>query len=378
MAAPPVKAPPPALPIELRDAYVRAIMNSSSTELPRLECPEFDTKRYEYLIPNNNTAPTIQYFFALDLKRCLPILPRLIGTLVEVIRFLGPANCAVSIVEGNSDDGTAEVLSALRGPLTNLPTTYHLRSSAINPSTGDRIPRLAALRNLALQPLLTTPRSFLAPPNETTIIFLNDVAPCPDDILELLHQRRRLKAHMTCAMDWTYVGRDPTFYDMWIARGMTGDAFFEVPPDGNWNSAWNLFWNDADTQARYAAHQSFQVFSCWNGATAFTAEPILLEKVAFRGPRLTEGECMQGEPQLFCKDLWWQGYKRIAVVPSISLEYSDERAKQIKEAKGWTSRWLKEADAELVWREEPPEKVKCIPNYENQTWEAWNKSQPGV
>jgi len=356
-------------------------MNSSSTELPRFECPKFDTKRYEYLIPHtkSNNTSTIHYFFALNLRSNLPILPRLLGSLVEVIRFLGPENCAVSIVEGNSDDGTAEVLSALRKPLTKLPTTYHLRSSAIDPSTGDRIPRLAALRNLAIQPLLTTPRSILAPPNETTILFLNDVTPCPDDLLELLHQRRRLNAHMTCAMDWTYVGRDPTFYDMWIARDLNGEAFFEVPPDGNWNSAWNLFWKNPDAYARYSAHQPFQVFSCWNGATAFTAEPILLEKVTFRGPRLPEGECMQGEPQLFCKDLWWNGYSRIAVVPSISLEYSNDRGKQIKEAKGWTSQWWKEVDeAEIIWRKEPPEKVKCIPNYENQTWEAWNKSQPGV
>ena len=54
---------------------------------------------------------------------------------------------------------------------------------------------------------------------------------------------------MTCAMDWVYVGPDPTFYDVWIARGMMGDSFFNVPDDGNWNSAWNLFWNDPKAKA---------------------------------------------------------------------------------------------------------------------------------
>jgi len=102
-------------------------------------------------------------------------------------------------------------------------------------------------------------------------------------------------------------------------------------------------------------------------------------KVAFRGPRETQGECMQGEPQLFCKDMWWHGYRRIAVIPSVSLEYSDERAKQIKQAKGYTSRWVTEADAvDIPWREEPPEGVKCIPSYETQFFEPWNKSQPGT
>ena len=65
---------------------------------------------------------------------------------------------------------------------------------------------------------------------------------------------------MTCAMDWTYVRQDPTFYDVWIARDMKGESFFNIPPDGNWNSAWNLFWNNADTQQRYHAHLPFQVF----------------------------------------------------------------------------------------------------------------------
>jgi alpha-1,3-mannosyltransferase len=38
-------------------------------------------------------------------------------------------------------------------------------------------------------------------------------------------------------MDWTYVGDDPTFYNVWIARGMTGDSFFEVLATGSWDGA---------------------------------------------------------------------------------------------------------------------------------------------
>jgi alpha-1,3-mannosyltransferase len=93
----------------------------------------------------------------------------------------------------------------------------------------------------------------------TTVIFLNDVAACPEDILELVHQRQALAAHMTCSMDWTYVGQDPTFYDVWVARGWNGDSFFDIPPDGNWNSAWNLFWNDPKSLQKYQAHEPFQV-----------------------------------------------------------------------------------------------------------------------
>ncbi|SPQ26521.1 010c6da5-cf5c-4f00-8fa0-173bb195e99c [Thermothielavioides terrestris] len=327
-------------------------MDPDADDPPRLHCPKLDPSRYQHLqIGNEEPVSTgIRYFFALDLRQCLPLLPRLIGSVVEAIRFLGPEHCALSIVEGNSDDGTGEVLAALRPNLEALGTTYYFSTSDINPKEADRIKRLAALRNLAIQPILDAARS--APNNEkkptfssnTTVVFLNDVAICAEDILELAHQRDHLGADMVCGMDWTYVGRDPTFYDVWVARTLAGgDSFFEIPPDGSWDSAWNLFWNDAAARARFRAHRPFQVFSCWNGAVVFTAAPLLEHAVRFRAAR--------------------QG-----------------RAK-IKEAKGYTSRWVGAPDWEddtIEWQKEPPEKVKCIPSYDKQFFEVWNKTQPGT
>jgi alpha-1,3-mannosyltransferase len=311
---------------------------------------------------------------------------------VEVIRFLGPKSCALSIIEGNSEDGTGEVLAALRPELEALGTTYYFSTSDINPKEGNRIEKLARLRNMALQPIFdnnthnntTTTRRFSASAN-TTVIFLNDVAICAEDILELAHQRTFLEADMVCGMDWTYVGRDPTFYDVWIARTLhNGDSFFEIPPDGSWDRAWNLFWNDPDgAQERFRAHQPFQVFSCWNGGAVFGAAPLIEKGIRFRAPRKKEGggECHQGEPQLFCKDLWFHGYGKIAVVPTVNLEYSDEAAKMIKEAKGYTSRWVSAPewrDEGIEWQREPPEKVKCMAVYEDQFFEPWNATQPGT
>jgi alpha-1,3-mannosyltransferase len=34
-------------------------------------------------------------------------------------------------------------------------------------------------------------------------------------------------------MDWVYLDTNPTFYDVWIARGMTGETFFKIGEDGN-------------------------------------------------------------------------------------------------------------------------------------------------
>lgn len=175
---------------------------------------------------------SIKYFFALDLTQVVELLPRLLGSIVETIRFLGPEICALSIVEGNSNDGTNEVLEAIRPEIEALGTEYFFQSSDVNPKDGERIFSLAKLRNLALQPLLDDARRYSA---QSTVVFLNDVAICMEDILELVYQRSLLGADMTCAMDWTYVGRDPTFYDVWISRTLKGESFFRIPEDRSWD-----------------------------------------------------------------------------------------------------------------------------------------------
>lgn len=354
--------------------YLEAILSTQPSTLPNLQCPASNTTRYDALKSRRPSDPAVQYFFALNLRQNLPLLPRLIGSIVEAIRFLGPKQCALSIVEGNSPDGTSDVLAALRPALEDLGVEYYFESSTIDPSKDNRVARLAQLRNKALAPLLGLHGKVTS---DTTVIFLNDVAACAEDILELVYQKGILGADMTCAMDWTYAGEHPTFYDVWIARTIDGDSFFEIPPDGNWNSAWNLFWNADETRNRFFAQRPFQVFSCWNGATAFTAQPILEEAVEFRAANETAGECRQGEPQLFCKDLWFKGYRKIAVVPSVNLEYSVEKMKKIKEAKGFASDTVSKQDPagdKIDWRLDPPKMVKCMPTWANQYWQSWNET----
>lgn len=356
-------------------AYIHAILNASDLTFARLECPQPDLDRYAYLVDPPDQSRTPQhprFFFALDLHQCVHLLPRLLGSIVETITFLGPENCVLSIVEGRSDDGTFEVLSELRSSLQALGVKYSFETSDINPTAPgkDRIEALAGLRNFALQDLLAHPAKY---DPHTTVIFLNDIALCMEDILELLHQRKRQGADQTCAMDWTYVGDNPTFYDVWVARGMTGDSFFNIPSDGSWDFAWNLFWNDDKARARLAAAKPFQVFACWNGVTAFTAKPLLDGRIRFRarGP----GECYQGEPKLFAKDMWAKGYGRIAVVPSVNVEYSDEAARKIKALKGYVARHVANEgdDGKIEWETKPPEKVKCMPDYQHQTFVDWDE-----
>ncbi len=359
--------------LEMAPSYIKAIMTPEDTSFSRLACPAPTSDRYDYLKTSSTNMThgpnSPKYFFALDLHQCASLLPRLIGSVIESICFLGPRNCALSVIEGRSDDGTFEILLSLRKEVERIGAKYYFNSSDTNPTVGDRIEGLAELRNQALQPLLD--HADKATPNSTTVIFLNDVALCMEDILELIHQRKHQNADMTCAMDWTYVGPDPTFYDVWIARGMNGDTFFNIPEDGNWNSAWNIFWNNPGALERQRTGKPFQVFSCWNGATAFTAEPFLESKIRFRTSY--EHECPQGEPKTWCTEMWYLGYGKIAVIPSVNLEYSDEAATKIKAAKGYVSRFAKaDKDERIQWETNPPATVKCMPSYHNQTWLPWD------
>lgn len=361
-------------------AYIKAIMAPGDTSFHRLQCPSPSLTRYHYLQAKGSATgsvdphPPLQYFFALDLTQCAHVLPRLLGSIVEAMQILGPRHCALSIVEGRSSDGTYEILMLLRDEIERLGAKYFFQTNEINPKAPgtDRIVGLAQLRNQALQPLLddlsSTPKS-----PDLAIVFLNDVAICTEDILELLHQRLRQSAHMVCAMDWIFIGRNPTFYDLWIARGINGDSFFKVPADGSWDLSWNLFWNNPEAQQRVLQGLPFQVYSCWNGAVAFTAQPVLERKVRFRAAY--DKECPQGEPTNFCKDLWLGGYGRIAVVPSVNLAYDNMRAMLIKGLKGYVSTWVDgiQVDDSVEWVEEPPEKVKCIPSYDKQTWPPWDE-----
>ncbi|EUC47118.1 glycosyltransferase family 69 protein [Bipolaris oryzae ATCC 44560] len=355
--------------------YVRAIMNPTDVTFPRLECPQPNLERYNYL--GRASEPTIhaqlpRYFFALDLHQCVDLLPRLIGSILETMLFLGPPNCVLSIVEGRSDDGTLEVLDELRSNMQLLGIKYHLQSSDINPTAEgtDRIEALAELRNLALKDLVEHPEHY---DKDTTVIFSNDISLCMEDFLELIHQRKFQGADQTCAMDWTYVGDNPTFYDVWIARGMTGDLFFRIPEDDSLGFAWDLFWNDQKSKSRLSTWKPFQVFSCWNGVTAFTAKPIMEKKIKFRAH--IEGECFQGEPKLFAKDMWFHGYGKIAVVPSINVEYSDEASKKIKALKGYTSSHVENEDDDIKidWETSPPEQVKCMPEHTHQFFTPWDE-----
>lgn len=177
-------------------SYVKSILDPYDSTFTVLRCPRVKTNRYGHLqVPTGEKR--LVYFFALDLRQVVDLLPRLLGSILEAIRFLGPENCVLSIVEGNSDDGTWEVLAVLRSKLESLGVASFILKEQIDPSKENRIGNLARLRSLALEPLRnsrnSTARSLgllgsrLKFADDAVVVFLNDVAACPEDIRRCFH-----------------------------------------------------------------------------------------------------------------------------------------------------------------------------------------------
>ncbi|OAL39594.1 hypothetical protein AYO20_00991 [Fonsecaea nubica] len=353
-------------------SYVDSIMNRGNGDLPQLQCPSVNASRYLSLhnAVSSNSKP--RFYFAMNLHQSAHILPQLLGAIVEIVRLLGPHVCVISVVEGRSTDGTFEILKSLAKEMEHLGVSYFLSCNELQPGGEgmERISTLAELRNRALWPL--TQRSQSYDPS-TTIVFLNDIAPCAEDILELIYQRTLLKADMTCGMDWYNLEDGGTFYDSWIGRQMNGETFFEVPQSTSWDFSKNLFWNHETSKSRYLQGQPVQVFSCWNGAVALTARPFLEGKIRFRTE--IEEECHLGEPVHLAKDLWRLGHGKIAVIPSVNVGYSVDDSRKAKEAHGWVTNMTDGESIELReidWQQKPPGQIKCLGTWDRPSWEPFD------
>ncbi|OAP54909.1 hypothetical protein AYL99_10609 [Fonsecaea erecta] len=353
------------------EPYIKAITDPSDRRFPRLRCPLPMKERYGILRRRRSFAtrwdsPPRRWFFALNLHQCAPVLPRLLASVVETIRFLRPQDCVLSIVARSSNDGTLEILENIREEMATLNVTYYFSTSDIDPfkEGKDYITEWAALRNLALDPLVRQPELY---DPDTTVIFLNDGAICTDDILELIYQKVYQRADMTCGMDWANHGE--TFVDVGASRGMTGDKFVYAE-DSSIDPNNTFFRHDPKTKTRFEARVPFQVYSCWNGGAVFTAQPLLRHNVTFRVSR--GDECHMGEPLLLCKDFWKYGYGRIAVVPSVNIGYNDDEARQTKKRYGFATEIVQRVEqddledvggairhSKIRWQTAPPKTVKC-------------------
>ncbi|GAA98254.1 glycosyltransferase family 69 protein [Mixia osmundae IAM 14324] len=259
-----------------------------------------------------------KYFFAINLYNSFDIIPDLFSTMLKISAILGYHNVFISVYENGSKDQTKALLRLFDAVARSVGLRVVIRTSLrTRGAFNHRIEYLAEVRNAALAPLAELREA----EGEVfdSVIFMNDVLPCLDDLMELVWQSRRQNAGITCGAD--YIFHDdlgsPVFYDNWVARDTNGTALENAPfemvfkaPESNW---------------RFQRHLPIQVQSCWNGIAVLDPAPLYMHPaVKFRMANLAKGECSASECSLICNDYMAAGYGRIMMVSRVKLAYDKQ------------------------------------------------------
>jgi len=259
-----------------------------------------------------------KYFFAINLYNSFDIIPDLFSTMFKVSSIVGFHNVFVSVYENGSTDQTKALLRLFDALSRSVGLRVVIRTSLrTRGAFHHRIEYLAEVRNAALAPL----QELRDAEGEVfdSVIFMNDVLPCVDDLLELIWQSRLQNAGITCGADYIFheeVG-SAVFYDNWVARDMNGTALENAP--------FEAVFRDPESSHRFQRHLPIQVQSCWNGIAILDPAPMYAHPhVRFRMARLGEGECSASECSLICNDYWQAGYGRIVTVPRVKLAYDKQ------------------------------------------------------
>jgi alpha-1,3-mannosyltransferase len=157
----------------------------------------------DQLPPPYHSGDDHKYFFAINLYNSFDVIPDLFSTLFRVSSILGFNNVFVSIYENGSSDQTKALLRIFDALCRSVGLRVTIRTSMrTRGNFNHRIEYLAEVRNAAFGPL----HELRDAHNEyfDTIVFMNDVLPCVDDLLELIWQSRHNNAGITCAADYMY------------------------------------------------------------------------------------------------------------------------------------------------------------------------------
>lgn len=148
-------------------------------------------------------AANHKYFFAINLYNSFDVIPDIFATLFRVASILGYHNVYVSIYENGSSDQTKALLRIFDALTRAVGMRIIIRTSMrTRGAFNHRIEYLAEVRNAAIVPLheLRDNEGELF----DSVVFMNDILPCVDDLLELIWQSRRQNAGLTCAADYMF------------------------------------------------------------------------------------------------------------------------------------------------------------------------------
>ena len=302
-------------------SLLAAAQRVTNPSAPSCQLTKWHLERYAPII--NSTS---SIFFALNLLDAERVMPTFLQSISTLLPLMSPSRIFISIAENGSKDQTPTLLRILARMLRVFGTSYRIKSEGetniADKSNHMRITVLAAVRNLALQPLHDGGLGKF-----DTVLFINDVIHCPADILEVLYQHWKQRADMSCSVDWH---NDPVVYDRWVIRSMTGHPYYEHDAiQDYWDSSTRLVPppvlphpEDAMERERFERRLPTQVFSCWNGMAVMDARAFYPPRnIRFREARndpAREHTDKQSECFLIPVDFWKQQMGRIQIVPRAS------------------------------------------------------------
>ncbi|CAE6470037.1 unnamed protein product [Rhizoctonia solani] len=343
-------------------------------------CPTRSDEQYSSALYTKRT------FIAINLLQNEELMPTLTRELIALIRVLGPDRVFVSVYENASMDLTVMHLRLLCKVLDALGTPYKVVAKGLTElqqkEHGHRISRLSALRNAAMEPLQE-----LNPLEFDNVLWLNDVFHCHTDVLELLLQKQKQGAVQACALDF---GPKGLIYDRWVLRTMRGQPFYNYSDLVDFFSSditnkprpWVLpLAEDDNDKSALEKGNPFQVFSCWNGVTAFSASvfapPVSLRfRTALNDANSTDGVTDKAsECYLSSVDLWKAGMGKIMVVPRVRVAYSLDVYESDRASMAYDARSV--ATPQIKWQTTPPETVymhNFAAWYLPETPEPWDEA----
>lgn len=286
-----------------------------------------------------------------------------IPQVVELTRAIGRENVYVSIYESGSLDDSKGALRELDAQLEAegisrriiLDNTTHLDEMEKRPAVGEkrkgwiqtpetgpttgipgfdytpsgkmelrRIPYLAKLRNIALEPLFELQQKGL---KFDKVLFLNDVVFNNHDVQTLLHTNEGEYA-AACSLDFS---KPATLYDTFALRDINGKEPMML--------TWPYFGN---RQNRKAVERSIpvRVKSCWNGIVAMHAEAFYggYRSLGFRGldDSLAESHLEASECCLIHADNPFSTWKGVWMNPNVRVGYKLEAYEAVHKS-AWIS-----------------------------------------
>lgn len=265
---------------------------------------------------------------------------------VELAKAIGPSNVYVSVYESGSMDDTKGALRELDRDLgtAKIPrmiildgTTHQDEISKPPAKTGwiktpggqmelRRIPYLARLRNIALEPLVKLGEKGM---KFDKILFLNDVVFNTEDVRALLGTRDGDYA-AACSLDFK---SGHSFYDTFALRDSEGREQI--------SRSWPFFRSTHSRQALRAS-QPVPVTSCWNGIVAMDAAPFYTHEspLGFRGipDSLAEYHLEGSECCLIHTDNPLSRSKGVWLNPNVRVGYSVPAYENVHASRG--SPWI--------------------------------------